>query len=155
MRASKFRLLRVSLDLGRKCRIAYVKVSAEYLAHKGSDAVVEELAPLIKELGDCDAWAQVSRADLFVDFLTDCDIGAFPTNAWVTRADGIDTFNRKGEFSGWLIGSGGPISFRLYNKTLEVLKSNKTFHSFTRCGSGLDGTVSKKCGGLNFSSGGK
>src|SRR4029079_7596713 len=89
--------------------------------------LVEELAPLIKELGDCDAWAQVSRADLFVDFLTDCDIGAFPTNAWVTRADGIDTFNRKGEFSGWLIGSGGPISFRLYNKTLEVLKSNKTF----------------------------
>src|SRR4029078_10423668 len=38
MRASKFRLLRVSLDLGRKCRIAYVKVSAEYLAHKGPDA---------------------------------------------------------------------------------------------------------------------
>jgi hypothetical protein len=117
----------VSSGYSNRGPLAYVKVSAEYLAHKGPDAVVEELAPLINELGDCDGWAQVSRADLFVDFVTDCDIGSFKTRDWITRADGIDTFTRKGEFSGWLIGSGGPLSFRLYNKTLEILKSNKTF----------------------------
>lgn len=69
----------------------------------------------------------LSRVDVFVDFQCDYDMEAFPRVAWVTRAGGFDTHARIGQFTGYSIGMGGNISSRLYNKTLEIKKSNKTY----------------------------
>jgi hypothetical protein len=69
-----------------------------------------------------------SRVDLCVDFQTDVDMEGFTRQAWVTRAGAIDAYSRQGNFTGWTIGPGGPISARLYNKSLEIAqKSGKTF----------------------------
>jgi hypothetical protein len=48
-------------------------------------------------------------------------------DAWVTRAQDIDTYSRQRAFTGWSIGLGGDIGARLYDKTLELKKSRKDY----------------------------
>lgn len=114
---------RISLSSGesRKLPFAYCKISSDLLAHKLPDIAEEELAAILDELaGQFELFPTVSRVDLFVDFQTTADIGAFHRDSWVTRAGGVDAYSRQGHFSGWVIGAGGPISSRLYDKTLEI-----------------------------------
>ena len=120
---------RICLSSGqsRLLPMAYAKVSAEYLAHRPVEEIVHELARLLQEFGECELWPTVSRIDLYADFQTGVEIGELTREAWITRADAIDSYSRKGRFSGWKIGAGGVISARLYDKTLEILKSGKTF----------------------------
>ena len=56
---------------GKKLPMAYVKVSAEYLAHKGPRAVQEELETLLFEFGEIAGRNMVSRIDLAADFSLD------------------------------------------------------------------------------------
>lgn len=108
--------------------LAYVKISSELLAHKGPEAAADELAGIVSEFGEAGVYPMPSRVDLCVDFQTDVDIEGFTRHAWVTRAGAIDSYSRQGNFTGWTIGKGGPISARLYNKSLEITqKSGKTF----------------------------
>jgi len=106
--------------------MAYVKVSSAYLAHQRPEAIVEELTEIIESFGNAET-PTLSRADVFVDFQCDFDMESFKREAWVTRAGGFDTHARIGQFTGYSIGMGGNISGRLYNKTLEIKKSNKTY----------------------------
>ncbi len=48
-------------------------------------------------------------------------------HAWVTRSRSINAYSVDNQFSGWSIGLGGVISARLYDKTLEIQKSGKTY----------------------------
>lgn len=59
--------------------------------------------------------------DIFVDFQASVDIGKLEREAWITRAEGVDSYSR-GQFSGWVIGAGGQISARLYDKSLEIVQ---------------------------------
>jgi hypothetical protein len=107
--------------------MAYVKVAAEYLAHRPATEIVEELANILQDFGECDRYPMISRVDLYADFQSNTDMGALSREAWITRADGVDSYSRKGQFSGWKIGAGGAMSARLYDKTLEIQKSGKSF----------------------------
>jgi hypothetical protein len=108
--------------------VAYVQVSSELLAHKPLEAVVEELQKVIEELAEAVQTAVVSRIDIYADFQTDTDIGALSREAWITQATGIDTYARKGKFTGWVFGASSILSARLYDKTAEIeQKSGKTF----------------------------
>lgn len=107
--------------------VAYVQISSELLAHQPIEAVVNELGQIIGELTEHADAPVVSRADLYADFQTDTDIGAIHRSAWITDASGIDTYSRGGKFTGWVFGAGSILSARLYDKTVEILKSRKMY----------------------------
>ena len=110
---------------GHKAPMAYVKVSAKFLAHAGPVEAEKQLHALLSELGDLKESANISRIDLFVDFQTSVNMEGWDRHAWVTRASSINAYAVSGQFSGWSIGLGGNISARLYNKLLEIVTSGK------------------------------
>jgi len=110
---------------GKKLPMAYVKVSAEYLAFKGPRAVQEELEVLLSEFGEITGRNMVSRIDLAADFSSPCIMDSWHRSAWVTRAVEIDNYARNQEFTGWSIGMSGIIGARLYDKTKEIKHSGK------------------------------
>lgn len=111
----------------RSLPLAYVKISSACLAHRGPEAAVEELHDIIDYFGVSDRYPTISRIDLYADFQTNVDMESFSRKAWVTRAKAYDTHARGDQFTGYSIGLGGNISSRLYNKSLEILSSHKTY----------------------------
>lgn len=133
--------IQVSRSSGR-VPLAYVKVSSDYLANASPKSADDALKPLIRYLGhydDAEPEANVSRIDLFVDFVSPIDMESWDRHTWVTRARSIHTHSVDGHFSGWSIGLGGVISARLYDKTLEIQKSGKTYLHDIWTQSGWDG----------------
>lgn len=125
---------------GGKLPVAYVQVSSELLAHQPLEMIVETIGSTIDELAEADQFPVISRIDLYADFQTDTDIGALSREAWITQASGIDTYARRGKFTGWVFGAGSSISARLYDKTAEIeQKSGKTFFYPLWKQSGWDG----------------
>ena len=112
---------------GKKLPMAYVKVSAEYLAHKGPRAVQEELEKLLGEFGLLTGRNMVSRIDLAADFSSPCIMDSWHRSAWVTRAVEIHSYAKDQQFTGWTVGMGGVITVRLYDKTREIKLSSKTW----------------------------
>lgn len=112
---------------GKKLPMAYVKVSAEYLAFKGPRAVQEELEGLLSEFGEITGRNMVSRIDLAADFSSPCIMDSWHRSAWVTRAVEIHSYAKDQEFTGWTIGMGGIIGARLYDKTKEIKHSGKSW----------------------------
>ena len=107
--------------------MAYVKVSAEYLAHKGPQAVQEELRELLLEFGSLSGSNVVSRIDLAADFCSPVVMDSWHRTAWVTRATEIHSYSKDQIFTGWSIGMGGVIGCRLYNKIQEIVHSGKSW----------------------------
>ncbi|MER2514470.1 MAG: replication initiation factor [Nitrosomonas ureae] len=110
---------------GHKAPMAYVKVSAVFLAHVGPIEAEKQLYELLVQLGEIKESANVSRIDLFVDFQTSVNMESWDRHAWVTRASSINAYAVSGNFSGWSVGLGGIVSARLYNKLLEIVVSGK------------------------------
>lgn len=110
---------------GHKAPMAYVKISAAFLAHVGPIKAERQLHSLLSELGDIKEAANVSRIDLYVDFVSPQSMEAWDRHAWVTRASSINAYAVSGQFSGWSIGLGGIMSARLYHKLLEIVVSGK------------------------------
>lgn len=111
---------------GKKLPMAYVKVSAEYLAHKGPEAVQTELFELLAEFGEVSS-NLVSRIDLAADFTSPVVMDSWHRSAWVTRATEIHSYAKDQDFTGWTIGMGGAIGCRLYDKTQEIVHSGKAW----------------------------
>lgn len=112
---------------GKKLPMAYVKVSAEYLAFQGPVAVQEELKILLCEFGEITGQNMVSRIDLAADFTSFCIMDSWHRSAWVTRAVEIHSYAKDQEFTGWTVGMGGIIAARLYDKTKEIKHSGKSW----------------------------
>ena len=111
----------------KKLPMAYVKVSAEYLAHKGPRAIQEELEKLLGEFGLLTGRNMVSRIDLAADFSSPCVMDSWHRSAWVTRAVEIHSYAKDQQVTGWTVGMGGVIAARLYDKTREIKHSGKTW----------------------------
>jgi hypothetical protein len=125
---------------GNRLPVAYVQVSSEYLAHHRLEEAVKTICSIIGDLAETDEFPVISRIDLYADFQTSTDISAIPRDAWITQATGIDTYARRGKFTGWVFGAGGILSARLYDKTAEIeQKSGKTFFHELWKRSGWDG----------------
>ena len=107
--------------------LAHCKLASEPLTFEGPAAVERELRQIVNVLGNTEGEANVSRADLCVDFVTDCDISKLTESDWVSRARNFSQHSVARQFSGWSIGQGGNLSCRLYNKLLEIEKSGKTY----------------------------
>ena len=107
--------------------MAYVKFSSEYLTHLTPAEAENHLASLLTELGVLESSANVSRIDLFVDFVSLQDMEAWKREAWVTHASAVSAYAVDNRFTGWAIGLGGVMAARLYDKLLEIIKSNKGY----------------------------
>ena len=118
---------RIQFSRSRSMPFAYVKLSSEYLTHRCPADAEKALLLILSQFGTIHESANVSRIDLFVDFISSVDMESWDRHAWVTRASAINTYSIEREFSGWTIGAGGVISCRLYDKTLEIEKSKKFY----------------------------
>lgn len=107
--------------------MAYVKVSSGYLTHAKPADAEKALRTLLMELGELSGPAQVSRIDLFVDFASTENMESWDRHAWVTRASSINAYAVDGKFSGWMVGAGGILAARLYDKRLEIEVSRKHY----------------------------
>jgi hypothetical protein len=72
---------------GKKLPMAYIQVSAEYLAHKTPRDILKELLALLTELGTLDGGNTVSRIDLAADFSTPVvsrnSLWSYATTQWL------------------------------------------------------------------------
>ncbi len=112
---------------GKRVPMAYVKVSAEYLAHKGPVEVGKELQELLAEFGQLTGSSMVSRIDLAADFSSPVVMDSWHRSAWVTRATEIHSYAKDQTFTGWTIGMGGIIGCRLYDKVQEIFHTGKAW----------------------------
>lgn len=118
--------IRLASHKAKSLPMAYVKVSSRYLCHKSPLEVEAHLRALLEPLGELDA-PKVSRIDLFVDFASSADMESLGRQAWVTKASSLSQYVQDQVFTGWLIGAGGVMMARLYNKQIEIKQSNKTY----------------------------
>lgn len=119
---------RIQLSRSRSMPLAYVKLSSEYLTHVLPSEAEKVLRHVVEHFGTVHESANVGRIDLFVDFVSPVDMESWDRHVWVTRASAINAYSIERNFSGWVIGSGGVISCRLYDKTLEIEKQSKKYY---------------------------
>lgn len=126
---------------GRKVPMAYVRVSSGILSHLGPAKAENDLREVLDSIGEISERANVSRIDLFVDFVSSQNMEAWQRDAWVTRAANINHYSEGAIFTGWMIGAGGVISCRLYDKTQEIKKSRKDYLKGLWAEAGWDGEL--------------
>ncbi len=111
--------------------MAHVQISSEYLAAVGLVAAEQDLRAIIETLGKIDGAASISRADLFLDFVCADDLAGIEQPDWITRANLMAKYydcRLPNPFTGWVIGMGGNLHARLYEKVVEIVfKSRKTY----------------------------
>jgi len=123
------------IKLNRKQSItlpmAHVQISSEYLAAVGLVAAEKDLRIVVNTLGMVTGEASVSRADLFLDFVCAYDLSKIEQPHWITRASHMAKYfdcRLEEPFTGWVIGKGGHLHARLYDKVVEIVnKSHKTY----------------------------
>jgi hypothetical protein len=118
--------IRLSGRAAKYVPMAYVKVSSHYLTYKSPEEAETVLRALLNQLGEVDP-PKVSRIDLFADFGSTLNMESWTRDAWVTKASGLSQYAQDSTFTGWLIGAGGALMARLYNKQIEIQKSGKTY----------------------------
>ena len=107
--------------------LAHVQIRSEYLTAVGAAEALRTLDAIVRELGEVAGPATISRLDLFVDFVGDHDLTGQPGFAWIKRCRKRDIHEDRDRITGISFGAGNEISARLYDKTVELLKSKKTY----------------------------
>ena len=112
---------------GKAVPMAYVKISSEYLTHLLPAEAEKRLSAILSQLGALESTANVSRIDLFVDFVSHQNMEAWSREAWVTHAASVNAYAIDNHFTGWAVGLGGVMACRIYDKLFEIIKSNKGY----------------------------
>lgn len=124
-------LIKFSSNRSKALPLAQVQVSSEYLAAVGVEAATANLCGIIAQFGEVQVQPSISRADVFLDFICTIDFDGLPQECWVTRANLLAKYYDRripSPFTGWVVGQGGDLSSRLYEKTVEIIyKSRKAF----------------------------
>lgn len=107
--------------------LAYAQLSSESLTFSDVETLEADLKFVVNTIGNVIDEPKNSRVDLCIDFVTNEPLEDINDHAWVSRAHLINRYSNKRNFSGWVIGSGGAMSARLYDKTLEIKKSKKDY----------------------------
>lgn len=111
--------------------MAHVQISSEYLAAVGVEAAEIDLRMVVNTLGIVEGAASVSRADLFLDFACENNLALIEQRDWITRANLMAKYfdcRLDEPFTGWVIGMGGNLHARLYEKVVEIVnKSHKVY----------------------------
>jgi len=123
-----FRISFSSME-AKKLPLAYVQIKSDWLVLRGVRGACAELDVIIEQFNSEaeNQEANVSRADLFVDFVCDFPFESQPVAAWVRRAKRISSHVIGQTFTGYSFGLGGDMSARLYDKTKEIETSKKDY----------------------------
>lgn len=119
--------LQVARTESQSLPMVYAQIKSEPLTRTGVEYTEIALHNVVSLLGTIRAAAKVSRVDLCVDFVTGVDFERIPKAAWVNRARKRTSHEDRGHLSGLSFGMGGVIAGRLYDKTLEIESSGKTY----------------------------
>ncbi len=123
--------IKLNRSKSNKLPMAHVQITSEYLAAVGIESAEKDLQFIVNTLGLVLGAASVSRADLFLDFTCIDDLSAIHQPDWVTRANLMAKYfdcRLDAPFTGWVIGMGGDLHARLYEKVVEIkTKSHKTW----------------------------
>ena len=123
--------IKINRKLSKTLPMAHVQISSEYLAAVGVEAAELDLRMVINTLGIVDGEASVSRADFFLDFVSADNLAKIEQPDWITRANLMAKYfdcRLDEPFTGWVIGMGGNLHARLYEKVIEIVnKSHKTY----------------------------
>lgn len=131
---------RISLSEGMKSLpVAYVQISSEVLTKLGADAAEVALRGVLSEMVSVSDGPFIGRIDCCVDFSTRFDMESIDRHDWVTRAKRSSQHTENDQFTGWTIGLKGRIACRLYDKTAEILASNKPYFLDVWMDCGWDG----------------
>lgn len=103
------------------------RISSEVLTRADLVDAVGALRFIVGTLGEVSDSEAISRVDLCVDFVTEIPVDSITRGQWIGRARNVAWYADQTEFTGWAIGQGGPISARLYDKTIEIKKSGKDY----------------------------
>ncbi len=107
--------------------LAHIQIRSEYLSLYGPEYCVKELHDYLSTLGQLESTEVVSRADLFVDVVTDIILNDINEDAFVTRARYKQTHRLSNLVTGFSISPKATLSARLYNKTEELKVSGKEY----------------------------
>ncbi|WP_417680908.1 hypothetical protein [Pseudidiomarina aquimaris] len=105
----------------------YVEISSELLSCCGYESSVQaarEFAGAI--LNDADS-GSISRIDLCVDFTSSLDWQSVDGNRWRCRSNRRSLYFESEQLLGDAFGKSGDVSARLYDKTKEIIKTEKFF----------------------------
>lgn len=116
----------VSSSGSHQLPLCYCRISSEVLTLHGQQEAVKTLSAVVSELGVLASGPKVSRVDLCVDFVPECPMD-FENRAWVRRARKIDQYSDGPNYTGCVIGKGGDILARIYDKTVEIKQSGKKY----------------------------
>lgn len=123
--------IKINRKQSKTLPMAHVQISSEYLAAVGLEAAENDLRIVVNTLGMIDGVATVSRADLFLDFACTNNLAVIEQPDWITRASLMAKYydcRLEEPFTGWVIGMGGNLHARLYEKVVEIVKkSRKTY----------------------------
>lgn len=123
--------IKINRKQSKTLPMAHVQISSEYLAAVGVETAEIDLRMVINTLGIVDDVASVSRADLFLDFVCADNLAVIEQPDWITRANLMAKYydcRLTEPFTGWVIGMGGNLHARLYEKVIEIVnKSHKTY----------------------------
>ena len=123
--------IKLNRSQSSKLPMAHVQVSSEYLAAVGAETAEKDLRFVINTLGLVTDLPGVSRADLFLDFVCIDNLSEIRQSDWITRANLMAKYydcRLDDPFTGWVIGMGGDLHARLYEKVVEIkTKSHKTW----------------------------
>ena len=136
---SRFRI-ELSRSSAENMPMAHVQVSSIALAFQGVAGVVAEITEILGKMGELKGDPTVSRADLFVDAVTGLDLTQIEDTQWVTRARSVARYTQEGRRSGYVVGRGGDMLLRLYDKTLEIQRSGKNHAALAWRHAGWDGS---------------
>lgn len=118
--------IQVSSSISNSLPLTQTQISSEVLTRSGVDSSTSKLRGVVQQLGSFEE-ETISRVDLCVDFLTDFDFSSTLRKAWVCRSSKFNSYYEGDRCSGFSFGSGGSISARLYDKSLEINLSRKTW----------------------------
>ncbi len=123
--------IKFSSSRAKSLPLATVQISSEYLHAVGEGAATANLCSIIGQFGGNVGVPIISRADVFLDFICTVDFDRLDQECWVTRANLLAKYYDRRipcPFTGWVVGQGGDLSSRLYEKTVEIeYKSRKFF----------------------------
>jgi len=122
-------LIKFSSSRAKALPLAQVQISSEYLHAVGEEAATANLCGIIAQFGG-NAVPIISRADVFLDFICTVDFDGLDQECWITRANLLAKYYDRRipqPFTGWVVGQGGDLSSRLYEKTVEIEHKSRKF----------------------------
>lgn len=132
--------LRIKGQNAKRVPLATAQISSRFLTAVGVEQAVSQLRAVLSAFGRLDGDVNVSRLDLFTDFVCPYSLDSWDDAAWVGRGRFLDRHRVDGDFTGWSIGRGKMLA-RIYDKTLEIKASGKDYLPAIWHEAGWDGSA--------------